>query len=352
MEYLESDQEVLAFCLYQDGSPDPWRIVEFLNSHRNKKVVFIDLEEFHPCFIPQPQYTLHAKFLNNVITKNNLQVEYWISLHSNRRHPLFRSYDIQVRNWPSFLIYLTHNMLDAGGKRYSVNPHVDIVTKLAICLNGKPRKHRCLLQDKIHARGLQDHMHLSWLVPDDKDYDFQYFDNKQRILDYDPGPSPDSGIVCVPDAMIPLHTQDALFALVAETSVEHQDISEKTFMYIEAKQPFVVFGAPGIHRILKRYYGFRLYEDHIDYGFDYVRDTGARADRILDQLQQYQGADYNALKQQMSDTAEYNYQLYMDIINSGGFIPDHIRNTNYISEISRHRDTVGPYAWLHNLLFA
>lgn len=354
MEHIDKSHTVIIYSIYQGGKPNAWEIAEFLSCHQNKKIVFIDLLEFLPCFSIEPhQETEFSSYLNSIIEKNNLKVEYWNSSHSNRDHVFFENYNIELKNWPAFLMYLTRCDIEAARQSYQKStPLQNTISKLAICLCGKPRPHRCMLIDKIHGRGLHEYMHLSWLIRENKGcYNFQHFDNQQLVLDYDPGPDPPTHKICVPELIIPPQTQDALFALVAETAVDHMDISEKTFMYIEAKQPFVIFGAPGIHRILKRYYGFKLYEDHIDYSFDYIRDDGLRADHILDQLQKYQYKDYAAVKQEMSEITEHNYQLYMDIIDSGDFVPEHVRNNSYISDIHHHDDSIYLYNFLHRTLF-
>lgn len=339
MQCISLDDRVILHGFYSiDKELDAAEILDAVHSHNHKKIIFYDPLEYVPCFQQPFGWGINfVDYFNLLAKKCKVGIEYWTSLHSHKDLVTFKDYNLSVCNWPSYLLYATYHSANHNSS-LTLWGNNKKISKLAICVNGKPRDHRSLMLDTIHKYQLQHSMDLSWLVPNGVDthfpYDFQYFDNRQLVLDVDPGNNPNPEDICVDSVAVPPHTKRNVFALVNETTVDYLDISEKTFMYILAKQPFVIFGAPGVHRMLKRYYGFKLYEDHIDYSFDRIANHKARAEAICMQLKALRNRDFCHLKDEMMPIAEYNYQRYLHIVSNSLFLPEFVKNASWLKDVS------------------
>ena len=73
-------------------------------------------------------------------------------------------------------------------------------------------------------------------------------------------------------------------------------------------------------------YGFKLYDNVLDYSFDDEEDVFKRYDLIIEQLIKLKNKDYNKLYDLMEPTLEYNKQLIHKITHGSNHIPNEILN--------------------------
>ena len=70
--------------------------------------------------------------------------------------------------------------------------------------------------------------------------------------------------------------------------------SEKSFKALYYKKPFISLAGPYWYETFKKY-GFELYDELFDYGFDIDEDENTRLDDILLQIKQINSLEYNDL---------------------------------------------------------
>jgi len=116
---------------------------------------------------------------------------------------------------------------------------------------------------------------------------------------------------------IPLEYSESSFDIVFETVYDYFFATEKTLRPIFEKKPFMVFASPNFHKKLSEKYGFKLYDNLIDYSFDSIENTRERYDMQIQQLvkirNKYTPHDvFNMSK----ITSEYNYNVVMKMKTS------------------------------------
>jgi len=106
----------------------------------------------------------------------------------------------------------------------------------------------------------------------------------------------------------------------------HEDmISEKTFMCILFKQPFIRLGMPHSLKILKDW-GFRTYDGILfDESYDTIENFYDRSEHIFSQVMSYLQQPFESVHEkvyspQVQEVVEHNYNLALDIINSDKYI--------------------------------
>jgi len=87
----------------------------------------------------------------------------------------------------------------------------------------------------------------------------------------------------------------ALIDIVTEGSFNMSThFSEKSFKALYYKKPFISLAGPYWYETFKKY-GFELYDELFDYGFDIDEDENTRLDDILLQIKQINSLEYNDL---------------------------------------------------------
>ena len=107
--------------------------------------------------------------------------------------------------------------------------------------------------------------------------------------------------------------------IVTETlfHVPHVFISEKTLRPLLLRSPFVVFGAPGVLKVLRRY-GFCTFNDFWDESYDDIADPHLRflaCCRIVKQLADLELDCLLDMRNSMSAVLDYNRKVLLDYID-------------------------------------
>jgi hypothetical protein len=143
-----------------------------------------------------------------------------------------------------------------------------------ISLNNRAHYFRSLMMDTLAKYNLIDNAAITWHEPN-TNYDYKYWTPKIKILDAQYRLS--TGLHFI----LPNEYSQSFMQLIAESSVVHNIMSEKTCMPLIFGKPFLVFGPMGFHEMLLVEYGFQLYDEIFDYSFDKVQDLDTRCDMLL-----------------------------------------------------------------------
>lgn len=207
------------------------------------------------------------------------------------------------------------------------------VNKCFTSLNGKKRYYRSCFVDTMAKYKLQHKNYISMNLWDwsNDDYPFEYLKNKPMILD---GISK-SDYWNIPVAQL----KDSMFSVVSESGIDKTDfITEKTWLPIYHKRPFIIFGPIGIHQKLKSM-GFELFEEYFDYNsFDNDNDYKTKAEKIIKQINAISDMRFSKELKKIRHKIEHNHNLLVQKVRSGEWLPD----------LPIHK---GPHAYLLNTLW-
>jgi hypothetical protein len=115
---------------------------------------------------------------------------------------------------------------------------------------------------------------------------------------------------------------ESAFQQVTESTYDVIFLTEKTFIPILHRKPFITYGAKNVNKVLTNF-GFKLYDEIFDYTFDSVDDDIIRAQEHVKEIKRV-CEKYSPLeiREALKDTAEYNYNVALDILKNKKFIPD------------------------------
>ena len=214
-----------------------------------------------------------------------------------------------------------------------------------VSMNAKPHVHRSLMLDTLAKYNLIDNGAVSWLEIADssvkpgelasvvRGYPYKYWTPVIKKLTE---PGPNRMIL-----EVPAEYKQSFAQLVVESTVREQVISEKTWMPILYRKPFVVLAHHGHHAILQRY-GFELYDEYIDYSFDSVQDINVRAEAVaqnIARLVAYPEVARHKIYKRLLPKLEHNYNLAVSLATDIKQVPEII--------LDAHRDPLNGYCSRH-----
>ena len=170
---------------------------------------------------------------------------------------------ISNKEWKTFQLFLLLNsyLIQKPSINYNVN-------KDFILLANQPRPSRCMILDELSSLNLLENNLYSWLKPDLAMYPFKYFDNNKRVIDINNYNSVNQWLINIPSKAFK-HTAWSVVLECDADNISDGYLTEKTFVPILLKRPFIVFGSPNTNKLLKDL-GFDIFDDLIDYSFDNV----------------------------------------------------------------------------------
>jgi hypothetical protein len=115
---------------------------------------------------------------------------------------------------------------------------------------------------------------------------------------------------------------DSSFQAITETVTEPIFLTEKTFIPILNKKPFIIYGAESINISLTEF-GFKLYDEVFNYSFDSIKDKNIRAQEYVKEIKRVCG-EYTPTEiyEKLKPTAEYNYRNAIEIMKEKKYIPE------------------------------
>ena len=194
--------------------------------------------------------------------------------------------------------------------------HNKKINKSFTCLNGKKRQYRSLLVDLFAKKRLIKNNYVSLNLWDwsEDDYVFEYRQNKPLYIDG----IDETGYWNTPDCF-----KDSLFSVVTETYIHDLDfVTEKTWLPIYHKRPFIILGPEGVNQKLKNL-GFEIFEEYFDYTFDNLSArTDIKVKMVVDQIKKVQHLKFSKERKRLQDKLEHNHNLLIQKVCSGEWLPN------------------------------
>jgi len=114
--------------------------------------------------------------------------------------------------------------------------------------------------------------------------------------------------------------KDSLFSLIAESTMDAIFTTEKTYIAILHRRPFLTFGAPNANLYMKTL-GFKLFENIIDYSFDTIDDDTERCKQYMQQVKTLTTYNQNELKNEVMPIVNYNFDNFNEMIRTNSTVP-------------------------------
>ena len=337
--YLRKNKVSFMVCITPNHEIKNFSFYRKLKKYTNTKVV-IFLPEERDLFYDFTKKSGRIR-IEKLLKSNNIELEWWLSDPSADHIPSGIK-GMKIINWPLYTVPWTWYMME----HQDIKP-IQKFNKIFITLNNKPRKHRYWLMDEIYKRQLQNDGYITWHGPDCqkniwlKKEPTYYFKNKLLTLDaFDPKQQ----------GRIPEEFFKSFINVVAETDHQKIDITEKTYVPMICKKPFIIVGATGVHERLK-YFGFRLF-DFIDYSFDFEPDHKTRISMIVEQIEQLRDKDLNTLYQQSLPVLEHNYNRIQEIMYDNTYAPAEFRSITKKVFVNKNQYQLGATKWIHQNYYA
>lgn len=260
----------------------------------------------------EPIIEYSIDFFKNILQElenNNIKLEIWLGNFDEKYNNYLNSLhdNISVINWNKLVLYLSYNLYKSNDIQ---NQCYD---KLYINLNNKSRYHRCLLVDQLAKHNLMDYGNISWLNKQDLDtvkhFNFQYFNNATKILDTDE--------ILSNHPIISRYISTSfinLYGEFTESEIEVIDISEKTWLSLLYKKPFLAVASKGFYNQLTKL-GFDLYDEIFDYEFDNRPKLEDRISGVVDNLISLKDLNYEELYDKIAGKIEYNQKILFNLLN-------------------------------------
>ena len=184
-----------------------------------------------------------------------------------------------------------------------------------ISLNNRSHIHRCCFIEEMAKQNLLDKGVVTWIahLNENSDYPYKYFDGNKRLLD-------DDFINTLDSHTFPKQWYESSFEVITESTPHIQFLTEKTVRNLLYKKPFMILGAPNIHKTLTAL-GIKLYDEVIDYSFDDTEDLHQRTELFVNNIHTILSYDSNELYEKLRPKIEYNYNRAMDIVTDVSYIP-------------------------------
>lgn len=224
---------------------------------------------------------------------------------------------ITNKEWKTFFLFISINNFLIQ-KPFFKKAEKNIKT-FTLLIN-RPDLHRCIIIDKLAEKDLLSNNYYSWLQPEKAKFNFEFFDNKKKVLDIELY-SAKNYIQNYPVK----YYNNSNWSIVLEPFSNYNDgyLTEKTFLPILFKRPFIVFGGPNTNKLLKDL-GFDIFDDIIDYSFDYG-DLDRRVALFVKEVNKLTNTYYP------SDKLEYNFKTAVKIVKNKIASPDTILNDKLLN---------------------
>ena len=222
--------------------------------------------------------------------------------------------------WYNFWLYQAATIVNLKNLSTPTNRH------LFISLNHIGYNHRCCLIDTLEKYNLLKNNIFTWHnIGVSDNYNWKYWTPALIHLD-------DEFSKIKHQHVLPAEYDDALFNLVAESTVETIFVTEKTWHAILAEKPFLVLAAPKFHHFLKSK-GYKLFDNIIDYSFDLEPDLKKRTDMLVQQLKTLENQNYSALHSDMKYICKHNKNLAISHIKNQEGVPNIVKQFKYYQRI-------------------
>lgn len=256
------------------------------------------------------------------IEANNIDFKIIAGAISDKQYNINYTYanDPNFANHPTYFAHciLTHAM-DHKVFPYGVNKNK--ILKLFTSLNGRPHPWRCEFIDTMYAHNLFDVGYISWheLDHDNDVYEYEWKHWTPQKMSFDINWERTDGMK---DLYLPPNEfKTSAISLVSESNTRCLFYTEKTFVPIFHKRPFVIYGAPYANTYLEKL-GFKIFDNLIDYSFDNILDDSKRCQAYFKEVAKLKEIPYNEIVEMLQPRVEHNFARMLDIIENKEYIPD------------------------------
>ena len=244
--------------------------------------------------------------------------------------------NFEVIFWPTALLHYTfYGMVHFYGMKPSeLFNRYRPIDKLYLNLNNHERNHRAMLLDYLCKYNLFNYGINTWQYIESVGYKFKYFNPRKLTYDdFDEKPNHipqrvfSEKILNAPNLIdivgetYPSHSYNHEFP---ELTKEYMFHTEKTFKSILFGKPFLVLGARGQNLNLENY-GFGLYGDIFDYGFDNGNSIPLRCLGIIDNLYTIQNKNFGEVREYVINLSISNIDTATAIVYNDEYIPSQLR---------------------------
>ena len=269
------------------------------------------------------EYELANDINENMFTKLNElgNVNIMFGTYNLDHVPVEKYPNINFSTFPMYFLYFAfyEGRIDI--------PKTREINTLFTCMNHQPHNHRFAMMYYLDKEKLLKNNHYSW-----------HFNVKGpgRFWPYKPKINYVDGRFIGQQGQYPKEMYESAINLVTESTSDIAFITEKTFSSIIRKQPFIVYGCQGINSKLVDF-GFKLYDNVIDYSFDTEPDADLRAEKIAKELKRLSNYNPADLYEQMKDTAKYNQTIAKQIILNQEGVPEMALKFKYYENIIQEK---------------
>lgn len=292
-----------------------WTISLWYSKHLNsssKELLSLQNEDYDAVIIfgqTECQFQTLLIYPNIVEITKKKNIKIYILLGSNNYSPFGYNENqlpnnLEIIYWPTFwfrrslALFFNNNKFIYNLNDLEYNYHY-------IYMNGMIKKNRCLLIDNIAKNNLLKYSAYSWnniTYGNIKfNYKFDYFDGLTKKLD-----EQFTGLTT--QWQLPKEYYESFFQVVPETSTGSQFITEKTVAPLLLGKPFIIYGAPKIHELLKKL-GFELYNELFDYSFDNYENINNRINGICENIKRI-------TRLSLDDCRQYHIKIKDKIIHN------------------------------------
>ena len=294
--------------------------IEYNNNYTDVVIFGPEEHEAGKLFFSHEQYVLVKRFLDyhNINLKIVLGAPHGLEINSRY---VFNNTPEMI-SWPTYFSnYVIHHGIETGVYPYE---HNNKITKHFISLNGRAHPWRCMFIDYMYKYDLFDAGYVSWHNSENWDYNYKFKWWTPEKINFDKNwlENTDGYL----DILKPPEEQfkDSLFSVISESSMRCIFITEKTYIPIYHKRPFLIFGAPKIHEYLKSL-GFKMFDEIIDYSFDSIDDDEERCDALMQQLLKISRNNIQKIKRLLQPKIEHNFLKMLQLVSNTKTVHKDIR---------------------------
>lgn len=266
-----------------------------------------------------------------LIKSRNIQI---YVIHSDYDTKLFELENVHIIGWKTSLIHYCNSSIEFRYKVSVENAKIDNSNfkKLFNTLNLGVRPSRVTLLDNLYKHNLFDYGDISWNhITTDEPFihmglKFKYWNERRLTLDLKTIKPLQGKQIHDTHLWTDYYlNSNCLFTIQAESIVRDVPntlhfLSEKTWKPLILGQPFLTIGSPRYYEYLQSF-GFKLYDEIIDYWFDKITNNEDRIESTVLELYKLKDKNYDDLYSQIKHKVDYNKNLAISIIKNDSYLP-------------------------------
>jgi hypothetical protein len=282
--------------------------------HGVKKIFYFTAGEWE---MAQGITELDFDMLENILVRNNAHMYVLLGGEDHPNHLTYRypKNNFTIFRFPTYCLHEVHYQSLANyGDNFKPLINFNYLFDL---YNHVPHFHRCLLIDELCKNKLLEKGIYTWNKIDKKysKYDFECWQEKLKVIDNEFISTPARNQYT--DTL--LLNQGAI-SIIAESTTEHMDYTEKTFRAIYFEKPFYIYGKVGQNKNIKKY-GFEIFEELFEYETENKGYLKRRCRGLVDNLKNLSTKNILDLYEMIEWKLKYNKKRYMEIIEQDQYLP-------------------------------